>query len=148
MFMIATIQTIVSGMPTHAGSAWMPRNGNVKRSTQTPNHVGTAAASSWPPSFSHQRSPRKSSMAPTVDRHRRAEQEPARVAAERQERERRHEDPEEERDARRAAGSGAGSARRPPGASTTPSIRAMPPTAGVSSTTTTKATSAPQMTWR
>ena len=38
----------------------------MKRSTQTPNHTGTDAASSWPPSFSHQRSPRKSSMAPTV----------------------------------------------------------------------------------
>ena len=44
----------------------MPTNGNVKRSTQIPNHVGIAAASSWPPSFSHQRSPRKSSIAPTV----------------------------------------------------------------------------------
>ena len=66
MFMIATIPTTVSGTPTHAGSAWMPRNGNVKRWTQTPKHVGIAAASTWPPSFCHQLSPRKSSIAPTV----------------------------------------------------------------------------------
>ena len=99
MFMIATIQMIVSGMPTHAGSAWMPRNGNVKRSTQTPNHDRhrggeQLAAELLPPA----------QPAEVVDRadgdgDGRAEQQPARVAVERQEGERRDEDAEEERDA-------------------------------------------------
>jgi hypothetical protein len=31
MFMIATIQTIVSGIPTPEGRLWQPRLGNVKR---------------------------------------------------------------------------------------------------------------------
>ena len=66
MFMIATIQSTVSGPPSHPGSAWMPMNGNVKRLTQTPNATGIAAAASWPASFSNQRRPRKSSIAPTV----------------------------------------------------------------------------------
>ena len=66
MFMIATIQRIVSGTPTHSGRACTPRTGNVKRCTQSPKPVGIAAARTWPPSFSHQTSPRKSSIAPTV----------------------------------------------------------------------------------
>ena len=36
MFMSSTIHSTLSGIPSHAGSSWMPRNGNVKRSTQTP----------------------------------------------------------------------------------------------------------------
>ena len=48
MFMSATIQTIVAGTPTQAGSSWMPTNGNVKRSIQTPNATGIAAASDLP----------------------------------------------------------------------------------------------------
>ena len=44
MFMSATIQTIVSGIPTDDGRVWMPTNGNVNRSTQIPNPVATAAA--------------------------------------------------------------------------------------------------------
>ena len=43
-----------------------PTNGNVKRCTQTPKPTGIEAASTWPASFSHQRRPRKSSIAPTV----------------------------------------------------------------------------------
>ena len=66
MFITATIATTVSGIPTHAGSSCTPTNGNVKLWTQTPNMHGIEAASTWPPSFSHQRRPRKSSTAPTV----------------------------------------------------------------------------------
>ena len=66
MFMIATIQRTDSGIPTQSGSVWMPMTGNVKRCTQIPKPTGIAAAATWPPSFSHQRSPRKSSTAPTV----------------------------------------------------------------------------------
>ena len=66
MFMIATIHSTDSGIPTHSGSSWMPRIGNVKRCTQIPKPTGIAAAATWPPSFSHQRRPRKSSIAPTV----------------------------------------------------------------------------------
>ena len=44
MFMTATIQTTVSGIPTHAGRSTTPRNGNVKWSIQTPNAQGMAAA--------------------------------------------------------------------------------------------------------
>ena len=55
MFMIPTIQSTVSGAPTHIGSAWMPSTGNVKRSIQTlKNATGITAAASWPPSFCHQ----------------------------------------------------------------------------------------------
>ena len=36
MFITATIPTIVSGTPNHAGSAWMPTIGNVNCCTQTP----------------------------------------------------------------------------------------------------------------
>ena len=98
MFMIATIQMIVSGTPTDAGSAWMPRNGNVKRSTQTPNHVGTAAASICPRELLEPAQPAEVVDRADRDGDRGAEQQPARVAAERQKRERRHEDPEEERE--------------------------------------------------
>ena len=44
MFITATIQTTVSGIPTHAGRSTTPRNGNVKWSIQTPNAHGIAAA--------------------------------------------------------------------------------------------------------
>jgi len=46
MFMIATIQTTVSGTPTHSGSWWMPTIGNVNRCTQIPKPVGIAPATS------------------------------------------------------------------------------------------------------
>ena len=44
MFMIATIQMIVSGIPTEDGKVWMPTNGSVNRFTQMPKPVATAAA--------------------------------------------------------------------------------------------------------
>ena len=66
MFMIATIQSMVAGTPTQSGSSWLPRTGNVKRSTLTPKPTTTPAAASCPPSFPHHGSPRKSSIAPTV----------------------------------------------------------------------------------
>ncbi len=44
MFMTATIQTTVSGLPTHGDSSWTPTNGNVKRSIQMPEATGIAAA--------------------------------------------------------------------------------------------------------
>ena len=91
-----------AGSRPRPAASWMPRNGKVKRSTQTPNAGGTAAAATWPPSFSHQRRPRKSSTAPTVTATRGAEQEPAHLAAQSEERERGHEDAEEEREAAEA----------------------------------------------
>ncbi len=143
MFMIATIHTMVSEMPTHAGSWWIPSTGNVNRCTQIPNPAGMAAAASCPPSFSHQRRPRKSSIAPTV----------VATAAPRR-------SPRVSRPRSRNASAGTkiprksaippsrGTARafgRRPGSSrpTTPRIRAIPPTAGVRRTTTTSATIAP-----
>ena len=65
MFMIATIQSIESGMPTQSGSCWIPSSGNVKRSTWTPKPTAIAAAEIWPPSFPHHGRPRKSSTTPT-----------------------------------------------------------------------------------
>ena len=44
MFMIATIQMIVSGIPTDDGRVWTPTKGNVNRFTQMPKPVATAAA--------------------------------------------------------------------------------------------------------
>jgi len=92
MFMIATIQMIVRGTPTDADSEWMPRNGNVKRSTQTPNQVGTAAELLVPAQ------PTKVVDRPDGDGDSRAEQQPARVLVEWEKGERRHEDAEEERE--------------------------------------------------
>ena len=66
MFITATIATTVSVIPIHAGTSCTPTTGNVKRWIQTPNMHGIEAASTCPPSFSHQRRPRKSSIAPTV----------------------------------------------------------------------------------
>ena len=142
MFMIATIQAIVSGIPTHSGSACTPRIGKVKRCTQIPKPVGIAAAAICPPSFSHQTRPRKSSIAPTVVA--------TAIPSSR---------PFVSRPSGRNASAGTkipkksasppsrGTeprfTRRAPGRSTTPSIRAIPPTAGVSSTTITSASTAP-----
>ena len=114
----------------------------MKRCTQIPKPVGIAAAAIWPPSFSHQTSPRKSSIAPTVV----ATAIPSRR-------------PFVSRPSGRNASAGTkipkksasppsrGTEprfrRRAPGRSTTPSIRAIPPTAGVSSTTITSASTAP-----
>ena len=98
MFMSATIQTIVAGTPIHADSSWMPTNGNVNRSTQIPNATGIDAASTWPPSFCHQTSPRTSSIAPTVSATAAPSSSPRVSSPKREEGERRHEDAEEERD--------------------------------------------------
>jgi hypothetical protein len=65
MFMIATIHTIDTEIASQAGSSWTPRNGNVKRSSTTPNETGTAATPSCPPSFPHQGRPRVSSTRPS-----------------------------------------------------------------------------------
>ncbi len=66
MFMIATTQTIVAAPAAHSGSSWLPKPGNVKRSTVTPNPTATEPAATWPASLPHHGRPRKSSMAPTV----------------------------------------------------------------------------------
>ena len=102
MFMIATIQRIVSGMPTHSGSSWMPMNGKVKRSIQTPNQTGIAAAMSMPDELRARRQPPEVVDRADGRRHRGAEQDAARLTAEIEERERRHEDPEEEGEAAEA----------------------------------------------
>src|SRR3569833_2334526 len=147
MFMIATIHRIVSGAPAHSGSAWMPSSGNVKRSTQIPNHTGIDAASNCPTSFSYQRSPRKSSIAPIVTATAAPSSRP-RVSCENG----RNASPGTKMPRKSATppsrGTGLRFSRRPPGASTTPSTRALPPTAGVRRTTTANATSAPQTTCR
>ena len=44
MFMIATIQSTDSGIPTHFGKTCAPRIGNVNRWTQMPNQTGIDAA--------------------------------------------------------------------------------------------------------
>ena len=98
MFMIARIQSTVSGAPSHSGSAWTPMNGNVKRSIQTPKITGIVAARIWPPSFCHQSRPRKSSIAPTAWRRRAPISRPRIGARQVEERERRHEDPDEQRE--------------------------------------------------
>ena len=99
MFITATIATIVIVIPTHAGSSCTPTNGNVKWWIQTPNMHGIDAASDLPAELLP-----PAQAAEVVDRadrrrDRGAEQDPAHLAAERQERERRDDDPEEERDA-------------------------------------------------
>ena len=66
MFITATIPSTVSGTPTHAGQRVHADDRERERCTQTPKPVGIAAASTCPPSFCHQLSPRKSSIAPTV----------------------------------------------------------------------------------
>ncbi len=98
MFISSTIQSTVAGIPIHAGSSWMPTNGNVKRSTQIPNATGITAATSCPAELLPPEEP-----AGVVERadHRRdrgAEEEPAHLLLDREERERRDEDPEEERE--------------------------------------------------
>ena len=66
MFITATIQITVSGMPTPAGRSTGPRNGNVKWSIQTPKKGGIEAATTWPASLRPGLSTRKSSIAPTT----------------------------------------------------------------------------------
>jgi hypothetical protein len=44
MFMIATIQISVAGPEAQPGSSWLPRPGNVNRSTLTPKPIATPAA--------------------------------------------------------------------------------------------------------
>ena len=66
MFMTATIQSTVSGMPTTAGRSTGPKKGNVKWSIQTPKKGGIAAATTWPASLRPGLRTRKSSMAPTT----------------------------------------------------------------------------------
>ena len=145
MFITATIQTIVSGTPIHAGTSTAPTNGSVKWSIQTPNAVGIAAARTWPASFGTGASPRKSSIAPTTQ----ATAAPSRIP---------RISPERSRNARAGTripmkiarppsrGIGRRLSRRASGVSTTPRSRAMPPTAGVSSTTITSAIAAPYRT--
>ena len=70
----------------------------MKRCTQTPNQQTIAAAATWPPSFSHQRRPRKSSTAPTVVATAAPSRMPRIWLSSCEERERRDEDPEEERE--------------------------------------------------
>ncbi len=126
MFITATIATTVSVAPTANGSSWAPMNGNVKLCIQTPAPTGIAAAKTWPASFSHQRRPRKSSIAPTVV----ATAAPSRIP---------RISPPSGRNASAGTktpmnsasppsrGTPRGFARRPPsGRSTTPSRRAMP----------------------
>ena len=142
MFITATIQITVNGAPTQTERSATPRNGNVKWSIQTPKIGGIEPAMTWPPSFSHQRRPRKSSIAPTTV---------ATAAPTRR--------PRTDRDRSRNASAGTmipKNIARPPsrgigirwtrrssGTSTAPSRRAIPATAGVSTTTITSASAAP-----
>jgi hypothetical protein len=81
MFMTATIQSIVRGTPTTAGSSVGSRKGNVKVLIQTPKKGGIEVVDRA-----------------DDGRHRRPEQDAARLTTELEERERRHEDPEEDGD--------------------------------------------------
>ena len=142
MFITATMKSIESGTPIHAGRSTTPRNGNVKWSIQTPNSGGIDAATNCPASFTGGESPRKSSTAPTTVATAAPSSTP-RLS------------PERSRNAsagtripRKIAspprrGIGRRLMRRESGRSTAPSRRAMPPTAGVRSTTMTKASPAP-----
>ena len=148
MFITATIPTIVSATPTGFGRSCTPTTGNVNRCTHTPNQPAIAAAATWPPSFSHQRRPRKSSTAPTVvataapSRMPRISLSSGRNASAGTKIPRKSASPP-------SRGTPRGVERRPSSArSTTPSSRAMPPTAGVSRTTITRAIRAPQRTSR
>ena len=142
MFMIATIQKIVSEMPTHSGRACTPSTGKVKRCTQIPKPAGIAAAATWPPSFSHQARPRKSSIAPTSVATAIPSSSPfvsrpsGRNASAGTKIPKKSASPPRRGTARRLS-------RRAPGSSTTPSNRAIPPTAGVNRTTMTSASAAP-----
>ena len=142
MFMIATIQRIVSGTPTHSGSACTPTIGNVKRWTQIPKPVGIAAAAIWPPSFSHQTRPRKSSIAPTRVATAAPSRRPLVSRPNGRNASAGTKIPKNSANPPRR-GTGLRLRRRMPGRSTTPSIRAIPPTAGVKSTTITSASAAP-----
>ena len=142
MFMIATIQITVSGIPTHSGSACTPRIGNVKRCTQMPKTVGIEAATICPPSFSHQTRPRKSSIAPTVVATAIPSRSPfvswlsGRNASAGTKTPKKSASPPSRGTVRRFS-------RLAPGRSTTPRSRAIPPTAGVSRITITSARTAP-----
>src|SRR5207248_6611785 len=120
---------------------------NVKRCTQIPNPTGIEAAATWPASFCHQASPRKSSIAPTVVATAAPSSRP-RVSRERS----RNASAGTKIPKKSASPPSRGTARtlrrRAPGSSTTPSIRAIPPTAGVSRITIPQAATAPQMTSR
>ncbi len=142
MFITATMKSIESGTPIHAGMSSTPMNGNVMWSIQTPNIGGIDAATNWPASFTDGESPRKSSTAPTTVAIAAPSSTPLLS-------------PERSRNAsagtripRKIAsppsrGIGRRLMRRASGRSTAPSMRAMPPTAGVRRTTMTNATSAP-----
>ena len=66
MFMIATIQTIVSGMPTADGQR-MDADERESEPVDPDAEPGqNAAAAAWPPSFPYHGRPRKSSTIPTV----------------------------------------------------------------------------------
>ena len=98
MFMTATIQRTVSGLPTHGDSSCAPTNGNVKRSTQMPEATGIGGGADLPGELLPPEEP-----AEVVDRAdgRRdggAEQQAAHLVRELDERERRDDDPEEERE--------------------------------------------------
>jgi hypothetical protein len=147
MFMIATIQSTDSGMPSHFGSVCTPTIGKVNRCTQIPNPTGIAAAVTCPPSFSHQFSPRKSSTAPTIVATAAPSSRP-RVSPERSRKASAGTKIPKNRASPPSLGTVRRFSRRPSGRSTTPSKRAMPPTAGVSNTTIEAASSAPQMTSR
>ena len=82
--------------------------------TQTPKATGTAAAATWPASFSHQRRPRKSSIAPTVVASAAPSSSPRVPLSELEERERRDDEAEEEREPAEAR-HGERLTRRPPG---------------------------------
>ena len=99
MFMIATIQIKVAGTPTQAGKSWMPRKGNVKRSTCDPGadrHRGRRrhlAPELRPPGQAAE-----VVDDPDAGRDRGSEQDSPVGAAQLEEGERGDEDPEQERD--------------------------------------------------
>ena len=99
MFITATIQSTVSGTPTQAGQ--VVDADEREREVVDPDpedRPGSTAARTWPASFSHQRRPRKSSIAPTAVATAAPSRMPAHRPVEVEEGERRDDDPEEERE--------------------------------------------------
>ena len=95
--MIATIHAIVSGIPTPAGSVWMPTNGSVNRSTQIPNPVGHACRRELAAELREPRQAAEVVDDADGDRDRPRRAGSAVLASRVEEGERRHEQPEEER---------------------------------------------------
>ena len=108
MFITATMNSIDSGTPIHAGMSSTPRNGNVTWSIQTPNMHGIDAATNCPASFTDGERPAEVVHRADDGRDGSTQQHSAALAREVEERQRRHEDRRGRSRARRDEGSACG----------------------------------------